>query len=300
MPRHKRDWKQYNRQLVNRGNLNFWVTKKALKFWKAKKKKKAGRPFTYSDEAIKAMLVVRFKYQLALRELEGFFQFLSQLMDIPKVPSYTQVCRRMRSILLPEELMNKNNVTDLVIDTTGLKVYGEGEWCKKRYGGKSKWVKLHVGIDAKTGKLVMAEITEEHVHDTTYLEKALGCCNRKKGKVLFDGVADSKRCYESCRKYNKKLLTPPNRKAILRQEPEYCLRNDALRIIKGLGGDELARSIWAKLSGYSQRSQVESSIARWKKLLGGDLRSQSLKRIKKEVMLKAIILNEMIDQRKIV
>ncbi len=64
MPRHKRDWKQYDKQLIHRGNLNFWVTKKSLKFLRAKKSKKAGRPFTYSDEAIRAMVVVRFKYQL--------------------------------------------------------------------------------------------------------------------------------------------------------------------------------------------------------------------------------------------
>lgn len=297
MPRHKRDWKQYNKQLINRGNLNFWITKKTLKFWKAKKRKKAGRPFIYSDEAIKAMLVVRFKYQLPLRELEGLFQFLSKLMNIPGVPSYTQVCRRMRSIQLPEEFMNKKNVTDLVLDTTGLKVYGEGEWCAKRYGGKSSWVKLHVGIDQKSGKLVLAEISKEYVHDTAYLEKALMHCNRRKGKVLFDGIADSKRCYEICRKRNKELLTPPNRKAILRQEPEYGLRNDALRIIKGLGGDELARSIWSKLTGYSRRNEVESTIAKWKKLLGGGLRSQSLTRIKQEVKIKGMILNELIDQR---
>ncbi len=298
MPRRKRDWKQYNKQLINRGNLNFWVTKKALKFWKAKKTKKNGRPFTYSDEAIKAMLMVRFKYQLPLRELEGLFQFLARLMDIPQVPSYTQICRRMRSIQLPEELLDKKHVTDLVMDTTGLKVYGEGEWCTKRYGGKSKWVKLHVGMDLNSGKLVFAEITQEHVHDTVYLEKALKKCNRKKGSVLFDGIADSKKCYEICRKHNKELLTPPNRRAILRKEPEYYLRNEALRVIKGLGDDELARSIWAKLSGYSRRSVVESAIARWKKLLGGRLKSKSLENIKKEVNLKGLILNEMMDQRK--
>lgn len=298
MPRHKRDWPQYNKQLINRGNLNFWVTKKALKFWKAKKRKKAGRPFIYSDEAIKAMLMVRFKYQLPLRELEGLFQFLSKLMDIPQVPSYTQVCRRMQSIQLPEELMNKKNVTDLVLDTTGLKVYGEGEWCAKRYGGKAAWVKLHVGIDQKSSKLILVEVSQEHVHDTAYLEKGLKSCNRRKGKVLIDGIADSKRCYEICRKHNKELLTPPNRKAILRQEPEYGLRNEALRIIKGLGGDELARSIWSKLTGYSRRSEIESTIARWKKLLGGGLRSRNLERIKQEVKIKGMILNELIDQRR--
>jgi len=299
MPRRKRDWKQYNKQLVNRGNLNFWITKKTLKFWKAKKVKKAGRPFTYSNEAIKAMLTVRFKYQLPLRELEGLFQFLAKLMDIPKVPSYTQVCRRMKDLDLPEELMNRKSVTDLVLDTTGLKIYGEGEWCTKRYGGKSKWVKLHVGMDPESGKLVIAEITEENVHDTACLEKALKRSNRRKGKVLFDGIADSKRCYDLCRKYNKELLTPPSRKAVMRREPEYSLRNEALRIIKGLGGDELARSIWSKLSGYSRRSEVESLIARWKKLLGGKLKSRSLEGVKKEVALKGIILNEMIEGKKI-
>jgi len=298
MPRHKRDWKQYNKQLINRGNLNFWITKKSLKFWKAKKSKKAGRPFTYSDEAIRAMLVVRFKYQLPLRELEGLFQFLAKLMDIPQIPSYTQVCRRMRSIELPENLTDRRGITDLVFDTTGLKVYGEGEWCAKRYGGKSKWIKLHVGMDQKSGKLALAEVTQEHVHDTACLEKALKRCNGRKGKVLFDGIADSKRCYELCRSYNKQLLTPPNRRAILRQEPEYRLRNDALRIINGLGGDELARSIWSKLTGYSRRSEIESSIARWKKLLGAGVKSKGLERIKKEVMIKGMILNEMIDQRR--
>ncbi|NGX48141.1 MAG: hypothetical protein K1000chlam3_01531 [Chlamydiae bacterium] len=194
--------------------------------------------------------------------------------------------------------MDKKEAPSLVLDTTGLKAYGEGEWCAKRYGGKSKWVKLHVGIDLQSGKLVLAEVTKEHTHDTACLGKALSKCNHKKGKVLFDGIADSKKCYEICERHNKELLTPPNRRAIIWEEPEYHLRNEALKAIKGLGDDELARSIWSKLSGYSRRSEIESAIARWKKLLGGSLKSQSLESIEKEVKLKGMILNQMIDQRK--
>ena len=298
MPRHKRDWKQYNKHLINRGNLNFWITKKALKFWIAKKSKKAGRPFTFSDESIKAMLIIRFKFQLSLRELEGFFKSLSKLIGIAKVPSYTQVCRRMRAIELPKELVDRRVVTDLVIDTTGLKVYGEGEWCAKRYGGRSKWVKLHISIDQKSGKLTLAEVTKESSHDTSCLRHALQTCNKRKGEVLFDGIADSKRCYITCAEHNKQLLTPPSRRAVLRKDPEYCLRNEALRLIKGLGGDELARSIWSKLTGYSRRSEVESAISSWKRLLGGSLKSKSLEKIKKEVKIKAMIYNQMIEQRK--
>ena len=294
MPRHKRDWKQYNKQLINRGNLNFWITKKSLKFWKAKKRKKVGRPFTYSDEAIKTMLIVRFKYQLPLRELEGFFQFLAKLQGIPRVPSYSQVCRRMQNLQLPEELIDKKNVTDLVLDTTGLKVHGEGEWCAKRYGGKSKWVKLHIAVDPKSGKLLLAEETEEKTHDTKLLKKALLRCNKRKGVVLIDGIADSARCYELSQRHNKKLITPPNRKAILRKEEVYEERNQALRAIKGLGGDELARTIWGKLSGYSKRVIVESKISAWKRLLGADLKSKTRNRVKREVRLKAMIFNQMV------
>lgn len=246
---------------------------KNLKFWKAKKGKKNGRPFVYSDEAIKAMLIVRFKYKLPLRELQGLFEFLAQFMCIPGVPSYTRICRRMKSIQLEEGLLD-HKCTDLVLDITGLKVYGEGEWCARRYGGKSKWVKLHIAMDPKSGKLVLAEATSERVHDTSLLDSALSRCNKRTGTLLIDGIADSKKCYEISQGHNKKLITPPSRRTILRKEPIYEERNQALRAIRGLGGDELARSIWAKLTGYSRRVVVESKIATWKKLLGADLKKQ--------------------------
>ena len=78
----------------------------------------------------------------------------------------------MQNLRLVEELIDKKNVTDLVLDTTGLKIYGEGEWCAKRYGGKSKWGKLHVAVDPKSGKLLLAEETEEKTHDTKLLKKS--------------------------------------------------------------------------------------------------------------------------------
>jgi hypothetical protein len=105
--------------------------------------------------------------------------------------------------------IDRRKITDLVIDTTGLKIYGTGQWCAKRYGSRSKWMKLHVAIDQQSGKLFLAALTKETSHDTSCLEKALRLCNRRKGKVLFDGIADSKKCYELCERYNKALLTPP-------------------------------------------------------------------------------------------
>ena len=109
---HDRDWKQYNQNLINRGKIHFWIQEKA---WKARKIKKNGAPFIDSDEAMKALLYLRFTFSLSLRQLQGF------------VSCYTQVCRRMQKIRSPKLLLKKQSVTDVVLDTTGLKVYGRGE-----------------------------------------------------------------------------------------------------------------------------------------------------------------------------
>lgn len=294
---HKCDWSKYNKELVNRGKIHFWIKLKTE--WKAPKQKKNGHPFIYTDEAIKAMLYIRFKFHLSLRELEGFFISIMEMSQkIERVPCYSQVCRRMKNLSLPQKLMEKRNVTDIVLDTTGLKVYGAGEWRAKKYGGKTRWKKLHLAMDLKTGKLILAETTDEYKHDTTYLEKALKEINRRKGKVLIDGIADNQRCYELTQKHNKELITPPKQGAILREEECYRRRNDAIKIIRGLGGDRLARSIWGKLIGYNRRVEIESMIARWKRLYRGELRSRTEERIVKEIKIKAMMINEMIERER--
>ena len=297
MQHHKRDWHNYNTALVNRGKINFWVNPRIFKEWSAKKKKKNGHPFVYGEELIKAMCYIRFKFHLSLRETEGFFISLIEIMrSLHTVPCYTQLCRRMKTMPLPKELLNKRGVTDIVLDTTGLKAYGEGEWRAEKYGGKKYWKKLHLGMDLAKGKLVMAEVSQEHVHDTAYLEHALKKANRRKGEVLIDGIADGLKHYEKAEKYNKELVTPPKKGAVLRKEKGYEKRNEAVKIIRGLGGDEIAKSIWGKLVGYNRRVEIESMIARWKRLYGGSLRSQCEKRQKAEVTIKALMINEMIDK----
>jgi hypothetical protein len=150
-------------------------------------------------------------------------------------------------------------------------------------------------MEPKSGKLILSEITDEYTHDTKYLEKALSRANRRCGKVLFDGIADSRRCYEISRQHNKRLLTPPKNGAILRKEAGYEERNDAIQIIRGLGGDRQAKSIWSKLVGYNRRVIAESMMSRWKRLFGGSLRSHCEKRRRIEVDLKARMINRMID-----
>jgi hypothetical protein len=293
---HRRDWSKYNRQLVNRGNINFWINPQTFENWTAEKKKKNGRPFVYADALIKTMCFIRFKFHLSLRETEGFFHSLMGLMDYClKAPCYTQLCRRLKTLSLPAQLIQKRNVTDIVIDTTGLKVYGAGEWRHKRYGSHKQWKKLHLALEPKSGKLVLAEISNEYTHDTQYLEEILQKMNKRCGRVLFDGIADSQHCYATVQRYNKRLLTPPKNGAVIRSESVYEDRNTAIKIIQGLGGDRQAKSLWAKLVGYNRRVVVESMISRWKQLFGGRLKSYCEIRRKIEVQLKAMMVNAMIE-----
>ena len=150
-------------------------------------------------------------------------------------------------------------------------------------------------MDLRSGKLILSEASHEHQHDTTYLEETLKKANQRQGKVLLDGVGDSKRCHELAKRYNKELITPPKKGAIFRKEAGYETRNAALAVMRGLGGDELAKSIWAKLTGYNRRVVIESMIARWKRLYGGELKSRTEERMQKEVIIKALMINEMIE-----
>ena len=134
-----RNWPEYNRSLVNRGNVNLWISDDALGKWVLPNVGDRGRPRMYSSEVILCALMLKGIYHLPLRALEGFLQSLILLIGVcVPVPCYTQICRRAVELGQNiQRLSRKNNITDIVIDSTGLKVFGEGEW-KVRQHGKSK------------------------------------------------------------------------------------------------------------------------------------------------------------------
>ena len=130
-PRYKiRNWAKYNEALVNRGNLTFWISDKVLQEWKHKNDEgRQGRPFQYSDLAIETLLTVRELYQLPYRTTEGFGKWMFGLMqlDLP-IPDYTSLCKRAAALDLSFDLKKKTGKIDVIVDSTGLKVYCDGEW----------------------------------------------------------------------------------------------------------------------------------------------------------------------------
>lgn len=196
--------------------------------------------------------------------------------------------------IAPKAPSQREKIKHIVVDATGLKVYGEGEWKVKKHGAgkRRQWRKLHLAVDEQSQEIVFADITTEHVHDTTFIPEII---NNRKGlnRLVMDGVADSSALYKICWQQGIDLLTPPQKNARLRTDPWLEKRNNRLLEILGLGGDKEAKSLWGKLTGYSKRATVESAIARWKALFGHHLKGRLIETQETEVIIKSLILNQM-------
>lgn len=158
------NWKQYNQALVQRGSLTIWMDEQAIKLWHCQSHHgRRGRGFHYSDSAIETALMLKGLFKLSLRALEGFINSLFQLMAVPlQSPDYSSISKRAKTIDIKYRLPGQGPVT-LVIDATGLKVYGEGEWKIRKHGKEKRreWRKLHLAVDAETHAVVAAEVSLE-------------------------------------------------------------------------------------------------------------------------------------------
>ena len=294
-----RNWRQYNKSLVQRGSITIWFSEDSIDKWSAEKEKgKKGRPFTYSDDALLTALVIRSVFHLPLRALEGFLQSIVFLMGVKLViPCYTQISRRAKS--LGEELAKLSNksVKDLVIDSTGLKVYGEGEWKVRKHGiGKRRtWRKLHLAVDPISHAIILESLTENSVADCEVLPDILDKAPDSVKRYYGDGAYDTNGCYRSCHSNGIEPIVPPQKNAVYRENapPHMDDRNHSILEILGLGGDDNARKLWKRLKKYHLRSLSETAMFRFKTLFGGDLKSKNLNTQQAEVKAKCIALNTM-------
>lgn len=212
-----RNWRTYNQALIARGGITFWIDEAALVAWKhSQTNRRRGAPRIYSDTAIQCALVVKGVYGLSLRAAQGFVSSVMRLMrlDLP-VPNYSTVCRRQGSLTVPIFSSPNSKPRHVVIDATGLRVYGAGEWHvqKHRGGHRRVWRKLHLGVDEHTKEIVAVEVTTSRVHDSRMLPSLLTQIPGKICQVSGDGAYDTKACYESIGQRGAKATIPPRRNA---------------------------------------------------------------------------------------
>src|SRR3982751_798340 len=162
-----RNWNVYNDALVRRGSLTLWVDQAALQAWRYQGPARRGAQFRFSGLAIECLPPPRAVYRLTLRATEGFSRSLFELMEVAlPVPDYTTLCRRAATVrvTLPKRA---EGPLHLVLDSTGLKVYGEGEWKVRQHGYSKRrtWLKLHLAVDPRTHEIRAAMVTDPGVTD---------------------------------------------------------------------------------------------------------------------------------------
>lgn len=295
------NWPQYNRSLIQRGSINLWFSEEAIKKWHATTYTgEKGRPLIYSDDAILCALLIRTVFHLPLRALQGFLVSMVALLRLTiKIPSYTQISRRAQDLEKALSKLSRRRPRDIVFDSTGLKVYGEGEWKVRQHGVSKRrtWRKLHIGMDPDSGEIIIAELTDNGIGSG---DGEIGAGLVKKlpksiKRVFGDGAYNGIGFRRQVETLGAEAIVPPPKGAVLHQSPDEALekRNNAILEILGLGGDDEARKLWKVLKGYHTRSLVETSMYRIKQLTGSNLLSRSFKRQVTESYIKCLVINKM-------
>jgi transposase len=292
---HIRNWPKYNAALIERGSLTLWVDEEAIKAWRHTGPPQRGAQYVYADAAIKCVLTLRAVYHLALRATEGLTRSLVTLLQVAlPVPSYSTLSRRAAEVAVALGALPRSGSLHLVIDSSGFKVYGEGEW-KVRLHGWSKrrtWRKLHLAVDEATGEIVAAVASEAAVSDDDVLPDLVAQVKGEIGQVSADGAYDKRRCYDAIEQRRAKAVIPPRRDAKIWQHGNCVApprqRDENLRVIRRKG-----RRQWKKEAGYHRRSLAETAFFRFKTLFGPALRAREFSQQATELFLKAAALNRM-------
>ena len=158
------NWPEYDRALQQRGSLRVWVTPEALAAWHPPKTGRRGRSRTYSDLAIETGHLLRLAFGRPWRQTEGLLRSLATLLGLNiGVPDHTTFSRRSPGLTLAGSLAQAQRAgpVHVVIDSTGLKVYGAGEWLSEKHGerGQRTWRKLHLAVDPNSGEILACELT---------------------------------------------------------------------------------------------------------------------------------------------
>lgn len=290
----KRNWRHYNKALVQRGSLTFLIDPKHLNSLFPKKQKKRGRPLEFTNALIELLLMIKIHHKLTYRALEGFTRSLFVLMkSVLQVPTYSLTCKRAKTLQFHLPKLSNRRPSTIIVDATGIKVLGEGEWKVKIHGKDKprKWIKLHVAIDANTQEIVGEVSTEASVGDGTAFFSVFEQIKHRVHTVIGDGSYDGRAIREAIKQRRGRSLVPPPKHAVYSGEDSD--RDRAIRDIQALGGDLVAKSIWGKFSGYSRRALVETTFSRYKKLFGDRAFSRTYERQVVENRLKCVLLNKM-------
>jgi hypothetical protein len=291
------NWAEYDAALRQRGSLTVWFTKEAIAVWRAEPRTTRGGQAHYSALAIKTALTLRAVFRLALRQTEGLIGSILQLLGLDlAVPDHSTLSRRAETLAVPNLSPNPRRPVHLLVDSTGLRLCGPGEWLVEKHGTRRRrsWRKLHIGVDAETGQILASELTTSDVDDGSQVEPLLDQITAPLASFIGDGAYDQAGIYGTIAQRHPEadVIIPPRSTAVPSEMAERAptQRDRHLQCIA-----EHGRMGWQKASGYNRRALVEVSISRFKRVIGTSLRSRTEPRRATEVAIGIDALNRMFE-----
>jgi hypothetical protein len=307
IPRQQRkvtNWPAYDASLRQRGSLTVWFTDEAVEAWAAEPRTTRGGQPWYSELAILTALTLRAVFRLAFRQTEGLIGSIIGLLGLTlRVPDHTTLSRRAATLEVPRPRSSSSpdaggeaEPVHLLVDSTGLKLCGPGEWLLEKHGTKTRrsWRKLHLGRDADTGQIVAATLSTHDVDDGSQVGPLLDQVDGPIASFTGDGAYDQDGVYASVSERHPEaaVIVPPRATAVPSRtaESEPTQRDRHLQLIA-----ERGRMAWQIASGYTKRAKAEAAIGRWKQVIGDRLRAHTDERRATEVDVAVHVLNRMLE-----
>jgi IS5 family transposase len=287
-----RNWPAYDCSLVARGDITLWITPEALVAWRpACTGRRGGQP-KFSDVAIETALTLRILFHLPLRQAEGFLRSILRIMGLDlEAPDHTTLSRRGQSLALDLRAIPHQGPIHLLIDSSGLAAFGEGEWAAAKHGAKGRrgWRKLHLSVDGR-GMILAQHLTDATADDATTGVDLLSKVKRTITSVTADGAYDTAAFYEAAAERGACVVVPPSTAATASRKPRARAspRNRTIERVR-----EIGRKAWKKEAGYHQQARVENAFFRFKTIVGDRLRARSEDGRQVEAHIACDVLNRM-------
>jgi hypothetical protein len=292
------NWSDYNESLRQRGDLTVWISEDALGLWSAPRRTTPGGQRCYSDLAIETCLTLGMVFHQPLRQTQGLMRSIAALLGVAiAVPDFSTLSRRGEGLTSHATRKTAgSNPVHLVVDSTGLKIFGEGEWLEQKHKTKRKrrsWRKLHLGLDLVSGEIVCADLTTDDVGDPTALPDLLDQIDGPVDLFLADGAYDGEPISDVlAARFGSmiEVIIPPPKNAILSPNAakDPTARDCHIAVIAARG-----RMAWQKATDYNQRSRGETLMGRWKTVIGPKLKARSFENQKTEAKVGVDVLNKM-------
>ena len=286
------NWPEYEAGLRRRGSLTLWIEDAALECWQTCG---PGGQARYTDAAIQTSLMLRAAFKLPLRQTEGLMTSVLTLMDLTiSVPDHTTVSRRAVTLPVIRPASVPPGPLHVLIDSTGLQVYGAGQWLETKHGAKSRrtWRTLHLAVDAASGMIVAQTLTDQDTDDPSEVEPLLDQIDDPIARVTADGAYDGVPTYQTIAAHGDGIdvVIPPRSTAVASGKPGPLSQRDRhLEMIT-----EQGRLAWQAATDYGRRSSVETTMGRYKALIGSRLRARGFAAQQAEAAIGVTVLNRML------